>query len=405
MLDLSSLTVLATLLFGLVVGQSVFNGDTVHLRISVSPDIVKTGFNEAVAEDIFTATAADLTSGESLIALPRMRVHTQPGLASTMAKWMSLSGIVNATQTTLGIDTMTVMAAVMQGSVPAEATPKAAGTSTTGTDSTGAVKPSTGASKSCLEIALVVTHPDTGIEQNRISQCDSADPIGLVQQGAAWAIERIAPYRVVLAEVLKVARGDDGNLAKAKTTAQRVLARSWDLAQASERAMTYNLLAMMSLAEKDPVAADHWLREALEVPEVLPRIRRVILLNQAMIATVRKQPAEAHALMKQAMEGGHSIDLPDFATNYLIMQALIAWSSGDTATAEGVLRNAERVSRKNRGTHYYLSKLLALKGDTEGATREANAADAARRFEPALQSLVVTLFWIDPVNGTVEWRK
>ena len=395
MLDLSSLTLLATFLFTLLVGQSAFNGDTVHLRISVSPDIVKTGLSESVAEDIFTATAADLTSGESLIAAPRMRVRTQPGLAATMAKKFSLDGIVSATQTTLGIETMSVMGALMQG--------PPAGPALAAKD--GAALADNPGSKTCLNLVLIVTHPASGIEQKRISQCDTHDPVTLLQQGASWAMEQVAPYRVVLSEVLKVARGTGGDLAHAKATAERVLSRPEGWEHAPERAMTNNLLAMMALAEKDPVVADHWLAAALAVPEIPPEIERLLMFNQAMVATVRKQPGEARMLMTKAMAKRHAIELPDFAANSLIMQALTAWSGGDTVAAETLLRNAAQVSPRNEAAHAYLAKLLERKGDTEGAKREAHTANIARRFDPVLQSLVVTLFWIDPVQGTIEWRK
>ncbi len=394
--DISSLTLVVTLLFSLLVGQSAFNGDTMHVRISVSPDIAKSGLGEAVAENIFTATAADLTSGESLIAVPRMRVRTQPGLVTTMAKWFSLDGIVHATQTTLGIETMTVMAALMQGP-DADAAKANVGA--------GAAQVANPVAKTCLNLVLVVTHPSYGIEQHRISQCDIQDPVTLLKQGAAWTMERVAPYRVVLSEVLKVARGKGGDLAHAKATAERVLARPGRLENASEQAMINNLQAMIALVEKDSVAADRWLTDALAVPELPPRIVQQLLLNQTMVATLRKQPAEARLLLAKAMEVRQEIELPDFAANFLIMQALTAWSAGDTAAAETLLRQAVQVSARNEAAHVYLSKLLALKGDTAGAAREADTANIVRRFDPTLQSLAVTLFWIDPVNGTAEWRK
>ena len=391
MLDISSLTLIVTLLFSLLVGQSAFNGDTMHLRISVSSDIAKSGLDESVAEDIFTATAADLTSGESLIAVPRIRVSTQPGLATTMAKRLSLGDIVHVTQTTLGIETMTVVAALMQGP-DADAAKANVGA--------GGAQVANPVAKTCLNLVLVATHPAQGIEQHRISQCDIQDPVALLKQGAAWTMERVAPYRVVLSEVLKVARGKGGDLPHAKATAERVLARPGRLENASEQAMINNLLAMIALAEKDSVAADRWLSEVQAVPELPPRIVHQLLLNQTMVATVRKQPAEARRLLAKAMEARQDIDLPDFAANFLIMQALTAWSGGDTAAAETLLRQAVQVSARNEAAHVYLSKLAALKGDTDGAAREAHTASIVRRFDPTLQSLAVTLFWIDPVNGT-----
>jgi hypothetical protein len=404
--DITSLTVVVGLLFSLLVSQAAFNSDNMRIRITVSPDIAKTGFSEPVAEELFAAVAANLTSGDSLVAPPTLRIHSQPGITSTLAENFSLGGIVAATQTSLGVPTMSVKAAIMQQTMP-ETMPVGAEPPKPGEAAKPAetAKPTAAASKTCLDMLLVVTHPDYGIEQNRITQCDSSDPILLVQKGAAWAMERVSPYRVALAEILCVAQGAGGTLADAKATTLRILSRPWAVEKASERALTYNLLAMIALAEKDPVASDQWLKEALEVPEVHPRIRRLVTMNQAMVATVRKQPGDARTLLTKAMAEGYSIDLPDFAANSLVMQALIAWSGGDAVKAEALLRDAGRVSEKNQAVHYYLAKLLTLKGDTAGAARETNAANAARRFDPTSQALVVALFWIDPVNGTTDWRK
>ena len=61
--DITSLLLFGGLLISIIAGEAAYSGDTLSLRINVSPKIVETGFDAATAEKIFLAQAGLDRSG------------------------------------------------------------------------------------------------------------------------------------------------------------------------------------------------------------------------------------------------------------------------------------------------------------------------------------------------------
>src|SRR5581483_4677283 len=110
------------------------------------------------------------------------------------------------------------------------------------------VRPLTAGPK--LDFVVVVVQPRQVPVQIVLEQPDG-DATTLVRRGADWAMEQVSPYRVVLAHFLAGAQGDTAALKEAKASAERFLARPWDPARGSERAMTHNVLALLALLDND----------------------------------------------------------------------------------------------------------------------------------------------------------
>ncbi|MGE0224191.1 MAG: tetratricopeptide repeat protein [Acetobacteraceae bacterium] len=393
--DLTTFSLIAAVLCSLIVGQAAFRADTLRVQIHVAPSIEQTGFNAAIAEEVFAATASRLTEGDSLIPPPTLRVRGQPGLVGALAKSMAMSDLVSAAQDGLGIENMTVTAAMTRPDpkTVAKAAPPAGGPA------------QTNAAAPPLELVLVVSQAGRGLDQTRIRQPHGTDPISLVEQGAFWTMERVAPYRVVFAEFLAATHVGNGDMTRARETALRVLSRRWEVEQSSERAMIYNSLALMALFDNDPGQAETQLRLAELVPGVQSAVRGALAFNHAMLAVARKRPGEAREWFQAGQKLASGIAIPDFDINLKVMDALVLWSNGDLTGAEAALRAAVKAAPESESAHFYLAQVLDLKGDRAGSAEALSAAQAARRFDPKHQALVVSLFWVDPVKGETRLRR
>ena len=378
--DLTSLSIAALLFFGLLVGQATFRGDTMRVQISIAPKVVNTGFTDTIAEEVFAAEVSHLTEGDQLIPPPTVRIRSQAGVLGTLARPLAMEQVVAATQAMLGIDRLNVVAALTE----------------TAEDGEGG--------KPGLEMILVVAHQPKVTEQARIRLGDN-DPVALVRRSASWSMELVAPYRVVLAAVLAATRGGAAELATARETAHRVLARTWSVEQSSERALVLNALALLSLLESDLAAAEMHLHLATLVPGTRPDILGVIRLNQAMLAVARKNPAQARRLLEQGLRQTSGLALPDFDVSTQIMSALADWSNDNLRRAEATLRSVAAAAPENEAAHFYLAQVLLLRGDAAGSAKALYDAQAARRFAGKQQPLVSALFWIDPINGGTKLRQ
>lgn len=385
MFDLTTLAILAALFISAVAGEAAFYSDTLHLHIGVPASLEKTGFDEEFAEQTFTSEAARIIRGHSIIPAPSMRVQSQPTIASAIAQPLRLGPVVQSLQNHFGVEALSVTAAILESEVkPGE-------------------KPVAG-KRPPLEMALIVSEPEQhDPAQVRLTQEDG-DPVALVQQAAQWTMERVAPYRVALAHFLTGVQGDPGGFAAARETALRNLDMPWQAQRASERAMMYNILANIALVEGKPTDAIEAYDLADQVSDVMPAVRAEMGLNHALVAVVLKRPAEAAEVLKQAERASTDLDLPGFAANLRLVEGLVAWANGDLTTAEETFRDIATREPLNEAGHHYLGKLLAARGDKDGATAQTNFATAVHLTEPPTQGLVARLFWIDPVEGSLTKR-
>ena len=388
MIDIPSLLLVAGLLFGLIAGDAALFGDTLRVDIAVPQALNNAGFTEAAAEAVFTAEAAQVVQGESIISAPPLRVQSTTSVIAALARPLNLDSVVTAMQTQFGIDHLVVAAAIL-----AEAAGK--------TPVTDAVRPLTPGTR--LDMVVVVIQPHQAPVQTVLEQPDG-DVTTLVKRAADWSMEQVSPYRVVLAQFLAGIGGDQASLAHAKVVANRFLEQPWVPERASEQAMTHNVLALLALLDNNVPEAEAQLALTATIPGVLPQVRAELALNHSFIAVTEKHPKQGAELLADSRQYAAKLDLPGFAEHLAVQQALIAWSSGDVAGAEAKLRGVVAAAPNSETAHHYLAMLLRAKGDAAGAAAAEKAAQFSRRFEDKLQGLAVLLFWTDPVNGGVTRR-
>jgi hypothetical protein len=372
-IDLTSLFLLGAMTISLIAGEAALYGDTLTLHINVSPKVVQAGFDGATAEQIFVAESARIVRGESIIPAPTLRVSSRPTVMSALAAPLQLNTVVGALQDQFGYERLVVNAAVVSG-----------------TDN-------------ALRMLIVVEQPHQTPEQIQLTQADG-DPAALVRRGADITMSRVSPYRVAQADYLRGLDNDPAALKEAKETAEHYLARPWEPARASERAMLYNLLAMVALLDNQLPTAETQLSLVDPIPGVLADARGVVALNRAFLAVAAKRPTDALALFKAGEKLAAGIALPDFAARITLLSGLVAWSGGDTAQAEKSFRAVIAALPDDEAPHVYLAQLLAAKGDEAGAAAERNAAAAAHPFHADIPVFVQSIFWVDPVNGGIKRR-
>jgi hypothetical protein len=369
--DFTSLILLAGMAISLIAGEAALYGDTLTLHINVSPKVVQVGFDGPTAEQIFVAESARIVRGESIIPTPTLRVSSRPTVLSALAQPLQLNTVVGALQDQFGYDRLVVNAAVVSG------TDKA------------------------LRMLIVVEQPRETPEQIQLTQEDG-DAATLVRRGADVTMSRVSPYRVAQASYIRGLGNDAAALNDAKDTAQRYLARPWDPARASERAMLYNLLALVALLDNQIPEAETQLSLTDPIPGVLADARGVIALNRAFLAVAAKRPTDALAFFKAGEKLAAGITLPDFGARITLLGGLVAWSGGDTVQAEKSFRAAIADLPGDEAPHAYLALLLAAKGDEAGAAAERNAAAAAHPFHAEIPVFAQSIFWVDPVNGGIK---
>ena len=371
-LDLTTLLVLAGMVVSLIAGEAAYYGDLLTLRINVAPSIVTAGFDDATAEQTFVAESARIVRGNSIIPTPTLRVNSRPTVVSALAAPLQLDTVVGALQDQFGYDRVVVNGAVMSGAAGA------------------------------LRMLIVVEQPRHTPEQIQLTQADG-DPVALVRRGADATMARISPYRVAEAHYLQGIENNDAQALKdARETALDYMGRPWDPARASERAMLYNLLAMLSLLDGQVPAAVNQLALVDPIPDVLPQARAVVALNLAFLAVADKQPAQAQAFLKAGEKLAVGNNAAWFNPKIIVLGGLVAWSAGDLAQAEKLFRAGIVARPTSEIPHIYLAQLLAAKGDAAGALAERNAAAAIHPFDQEAPVFAQSIVWVDPVKGGIK---
>jgi len=377
-IDLLTVVLLAGMAVSFIAGEAALYGDTLTLHINVATSAVQAGFDGAIAEQTFISESARIVQGKSIIPSPTLRVSSRPTIMSALATPLKLDTVVGALQDQFGYDRVVVNAAVLAG---------------------------TGGS---LRMLMVVEQPNQTPEQIQVTQADG-DAVALVRRGADATMARISPYRVAEADYIRGLDHDPDALKEAKQTATLYLGRPWEPARASERAMLYNLLAMMSLLDGQVPAAEDELKSVDPIPGVLPEVRGIVALNRAFVAVAERRPADALAFLQAGQKltatAGQtlaaSISLPNFGARITLLAGLVAWSGGDVAQAEKLFRAAIVTQPGAEGPHTYLAQLLAANGDLAGAETERNAAAATHPFDLEIPVFAQSIVWVDPVKGGV----
>jgi hypothetical protein len=374
MLTLNSLFLMAGLLFSVVTGNAAMFGDTLRVQITVPNKLVQEGFTEAAAEQQFAAEVGRLAFTISVASTPRVQMSYRPTVLAALAKPLNLDTLVVALQGQFGIDVVTVNAAILAD----EKSPK-------------------------LEMLMVVAIPGQKPAKITVSQPDG-NAQALVVQGASLALEQIVPFRLALTDLNDGLKGDAAALARAKDLATRTAEQPWLAGGPSERVLLRDILAILALIDGNTAAAKEQFNLADKIPWGAPVTYGVISLNRAFVAVAEKRPADARAALEAGADVTEYAALPRWPPKLNTLRALVAWSNGDTTTAERLLRLAEAALPEDEAPHAYLAQLLALRGDNAGA--EEQRVSAARNHQPDLDfsPLAQSAFLADPVNGGLRPR-
>jgi Tfp pilus assembly protein PilF len=374
-IDFTTLLIAAGLFFGLVIGDATLLGNPVRVQITVPTKLADTGFTQAVAERLFLSEAARVGRAlSSVVRTPGVEVSSRGSVLAAVAKPLSLDQVVVALQNRVGIDVVSVEAAVLD---------KAGGG---------------------LEMVIFVTKPDEALSKIKVTQPDG-NAVALVEHGSLAVLEDVSPYRVALTEFSDAIHRDGVRPTEAKATASRAVARPWVPAHATERVMLYNLLGLTALFEGDFSGAEAQFDLADAVPQAHPVAHATVTLNRAFVAVAQKRPAEALAYYARGLEASADVLLPGYDAKINTLAGLVAWSRGDTERAEMLFRLAVAVLPYDEAPHFYLANLLVAKGDAAGAAAERATASNGHRFGFEIPALAQSEFWVDPVKGGLQQRR
>jgi tetratricopeptide (TPR) repeat protein len=372
-IDFTTLLLAAGLFFGLVIGDATLLGDPLRVRIAVPTRVADTGFTEAVAEHLFLSEAARVGQALSIVRTPGVEVSSRGSVLAAVAKPLSLDQVVVALQSRVGIDVVSVDAAVLDKDDGA------------------------------LEMVIFVTKPDEALAKIKLTQADG-NPVALVEHGSLAVLEEVSPYRVALTAFSDAVRRDGASPSEAKATATRAVARPWIPAHATERVMLYNLLGLAALFDGDFAGAAARFDLADAIPEASPAARGTVALNRAFVAVAQQRPAAALAYYTAGRAASADVALPGYDAKINTLAGLVAWSRDDTERAERLFRLAIASLPRDEAPHFYLAQLLAAKCDAAGAAAERTAAGNSRRFGVEIPALAQSEFWVDPVKGGIKRR-
>lgn len=371
-MDLTTLALLGSLIFGLVVGDAVVFGDSLYVTVNVPDQNLAGGPSEDTAEAMFGAEVSQYTGESVEVKTPSVEISSQPRLTAVLARPLGLEGLVYAAQSDLrdyGVVGIT-----------ATITRNGAGPG--------------------LRLYMVVNNPPDPPLVTVLTD-PAGDWRGLIRDGAREAMVEVAPYRVARVDFRAGTTGDPAGFSRCRETIERGLAQPWDPREqgATENALLYNLSGLLKLVDKNTDAAVRDFIRAQETRETSPAAKDIALLNQAFVAVAERRPDQAVDLFRQGAGLTAAIKNSSFDARVKVLEALVAWSGGDRAAAEADFRAAIRLSDDDPAPHEYLAELLEARGETDKAKAERAAEVEARRYDPGHINLAHTLFRVDPVNG------
>lgn len=372
-IDFTTLLITAALFFGLVIGDATLLGNPLRVQIAVPAKLADTGFTDAVAERLFLSEAARVGRALSIVHTPGVEVSSRGSVLAAVAKPLSLDQVVVALQSRVGIDVISVEAAVV--------------------DKAG----------DGLEMVIFVSKPDEALTKIKLAQPDG-NAVALVEHGSRSVLEEVSPYRVALTEFSDAIHRDGVAPSQAKATAGRAVARPWVAAHATERLMLHNLLGLTALFDGDFAGAAAQFDLADAIPQAAPAAHGTVAFNRAFVAVAQQRPAEALAYYTTGRAESRDVAVPGYDAKINTLAGLVAWSRGDTEWAERLFRLAIASLPYDEAPHFYLANLLATRGDAAGAAAERSTASDSHRFGGEVPALAQSEFWVDPVKGGLKQR-
>lgn len=324
-MDLTTLLTVASLFFGLVVGNAALFGDSLFVTLSVPKSVETTGITQAVAEKMFAVSVASYSRAPSLLPTPAVQTGSAISLPMAMAKPLNLQDVVYSVQATVRDDAVNVAGAIVED----------------------------GKSPGLLLYMVVNDPPD--VPYTKMFRQPDGNARALIQVAARWATEIIAPFRVANTDFSDALAGDSQALARSKAAALTGLTQPWDptMTGATEIVLLRNLLAIIAMIDGDRTDATKHFTLAAAVPGGEPAGYGLLLLNQAFFAIADKRPEEARRLFQDGEKAVQSVVSPGFHGRIMVLKGLVAWANGDKTEAEQLFRHAVAKAYDDDEAHRY----------------------------------------------------
>ncbi len=372
-MDIGTLLVLASLLFGAVVGDAVVFGKTMRVDVTLPKSVESHGFTQDAAENMFISEFARLSDIPFILPFPTVAQASKDSLLSVVAKPLKIDPIVELLQDKFGSERVTMKLVMIDG------------------DGNGN-----------SELHALITDSNGLVGKVMLAGPERA-PSALVEAMARRIASDTLPYRVALTYYNEGLRGQATGFSEARDLANKTLQLGFDKTKATQRAMLFNVLGLVTAQEGNFIAADERFADGMQVPVVSGTARAIIAANRAMMALSRKDAKAARAFHTIAMAEKTMPYLDYFDQHLVIIDGLIRWAEGDLDGAEAQFLAVERYLLGDTALTYR-AELLRFSNRTE----EANALTAKAAFLKTIRNqhpdLIGSVFWVDPIAGGLRRR-
>ena len=372
-MDISTLFVLASLLFGAIIGDAVVFGKTMRAEFTLPKTVETQGFTQDAAENIFISEFARIADIPFILPFPTVAQANKDSLLSVVAKPLKIDPIVELLQDKFGADRVSMKLLMVPS--PEEGKLQV----------TALVTTSGGQSKK-----FVVAGPDKA-------------PAALIEETARQIAADLLPYRVSLSYYDQGLAGKPERFAAARELASAALQSGFDKTRATQHGMLFNVLGLVAAQQKNLAAADEYWADGMQVPMASGTATAILAANRAVLAVARKDPKAAREFYNIAMASKTPPYLDYFDLHLEMINAIILWSEGKHQEAETNFLYVERVLVGDTAPNYR-ARLLQHMNRNEEAQAVAKRAAYLKTIRNQHPDLVGSVFWVDPVNGGLTPR-
>lgn len=371
-MDISTLVILASLLFGAIVGDAVVFGKTMRVEFSLPKTVEAQGLTQDAAEEVFISEFTRLADIPFILRFPTVAHASKDSILSVVAKPLKIDPIVELLQDKFGADRVSMKLLIVNSAEPGQ-----------------------------LEVNAMISTPAG--HSKLVMKGSDKTPIAVVEAAAHLLAAQLLPYRVALSYYDKGLAGEQGRFRDASELARRALRAGYDKANATQRAMLFNVLGLIAVQENDLKAAEEFWADGMQVPLAAGTAKAIMAANRAVLAVARKDPKAARELYDTAMASKTHPYLDYFDLHLEMINAIVLWAEGRTAEAEAKFRIAER-NLVGDTALTYRARLLDHMNRRDEAKAVAERAAYMKTVRNQHPDLVGSVFWVDPVNGGLTRR-
>lgn len=372
-MDISTLVVIAGLLFGAIIGDAVVFGRTVRVDFTLPKSVEAQGMTQDAAENVFISEMARLADIPFILPFPTVAQSSRDSLLSIVAKPLKIDPVVELLQDKFGADRVNIKMLMFAG------------------DGDGMLD---------LHALVTVTNGTAG----RFSVKGPAkNPHALIEAMAREIATGILPYRVALSMYNEGLHGAPARIADAKKLAQSTLSEGFDKSRAQQRALLFNVLALIAMQENDAAGAEERLAAGMQVPLVPAMARSILAINQAFLALGRKDIAAARAHYNRAAALKTAPYLDYYDHHLMMVDGLILWGEGNLDAAEERFQYVEQFVLGDTALTYR-ARILEFRGKTDEAKALAGRAAFLKTIRNQHPDLIGSVFWVDPIKGGFQRR-